>query len=59
MRRQAATGVDYIKLYVGLKPDLVEAAIDSLVQNQIPVDPTLGIYKAIFKQGFPDPQNEQ
>lgn len=136
VRRQAATGVDYIKLYVGLKPDLVKAAIDeahsqgikvighlyltswtdaanlgidflthgvpispfllsedkqqifnlagggpfdhslwldlvdfnsteirnmidSLVQNQIPVDPTLGIYEAIFKRGFPDPQNEQ
>lgn len=136
VRRQAAAGVDYIKLYVGLKPDLVKAAIDeahsqgikvighlyltswtnaanlgidflthgipvspfllseekqrifnltgrgpfdhslwldlvdlnnteirnmidSLVQNQIPVDPTLSIYEAIFKLGFPDPQNEQ
>jgi imidazolonepropionase-like amidohydrolase len=33
--------------------------IDSLVQNEIPVDPTLNIYEAIFKHGFPDPQNEQ
>jgi imidazolonepropionase-like amidohydrolase len=136
IRRQAEAGVDYIKLYVGLKPDLIKAAVDeahrqgikvighlyltswtdaanlgidflthgvpvspfllpeneqrifnrtgggqfdhslwldlvdldsieiknmieSLVQNQIPVDPTLSIYEAIFKQGLPDPQNEQ
>ena len=136
VRRQAAAGVDYIKLYVGLKPDLVKAAIeeahsqgikvighlyltswtdaanlgidflthgvpvspfllpedeqrifnltgggpfdhslwldlvdlngteirnmiDSLVQNHIPVDPTLSIYEAIFKHGIQDPQNEQ
>ena len=136
VRRQAAIGVDYIKLYVGLKPDLVKAAIDeahsqrikvighlyhtswtdaahlgidflthgvpvspfllskdkqqifnltgggpfdhslwldlvdlnsteiknmmdSLVENQIPVDPTLSIYEAIFKQDSIDPQNQQ
>jgi imidazolonepropionase-like amidohydrolase len=136
IRRQAAAGVDYVKLYVGLKPDLVKVAIDeahglgvkvighlyltswtdaakmgidylthgvpvspflvsgekqrifnltgggqfdhslwldlvdlnsteirnmidSLVQNQIPVDPTLSIYEAIFKHGIPDPQNEK
>jgi imidazolonepropionase-like amidohydrolase len=137
VRNQAAAGVDYIKLYVGLKPDLVKAAVDeahrqgikvighlyltswtdaanlgidflthgvpvspfllsedeqrifnrtgggpfdhslwldlvdlnsieirnmieSLVQNQIPVDPTLNVYEAIFvKQSFADPQNEQ
>ncbi len=136
VRRQAATGVDYIKLYVGLKPDLVKAAIDeahsqeikvighlyhtswtdaanlgidflthgvpvspfllskdkqqifnltgggtfdhslwldlvdlnsteirnmmdSLVEHQIPVDPTLSIYEAIFKQDSTDPQNKQ
>lgn len=136
VRQQAAIGVDYIKLYVGLKPDLVKAAIDeahsqgikvighlshtswtdaanlgidflthgtpvspfllskdkqqifklngggpfdhslwldlvdlnsteirnmidSLVENQIPVDPTLSIYEAIFKQDSTDPQNEQ
>lgn len=136
VRRQAAIGVDYIKLYVGLKPDLVKAAIDeahnqgikvighlyytswtdaanlgidflthgipvspfllsedkqqifnltgggpfdhslwldlvdlnsteirnmidNLVENQIPVDPTLSIYEAIFKQDSTDPQNEQ
>jgi imidazolonepropionase-like amidohydrolase len=136
VRRQAEIGVDYIKLYVGLAPDLLKAAIDeahnrgikvighlyliswtkaaniwidflthgvpvspfllsedkqqifnltgggsfdhslwldlvdlngteiknmidSLVQNQIPVDPTLSIYEAILKQGFYDPQNEQ
>jgi imidazolonepropionase-like amidohydrolase len=28
VRRQAAAGVDYIKLYVGLTPDLVRATID-------------------------------
>jgi imidazolonepropionase-like amidohydrolase len=34
--------------------------IESLVRNQIPVDPTLNVYEAIFvKQGFGDPQNEQ
>src|SRR5918996_1099212 len=117
VRNQAATGVDYIKLYVGMKPELVKAAIveahshrikvighlyltswtdaanlgidflthgvpvspfllpedkqrdfnsteikdmiESLVQNQIPVDPTLSIYEAIFKGGILDPQNEQ
>ena len=137
VRNQAAAGVDYIKLYVGLKPNLVKAAVDeahrqgikvighlyltswtdaanlgidflthgvpvspfllpenkqrifnhtgggpfdhslwldlvdldsieirnmieSLVQNQIPVDPTLNVYEAIFvRQGFADPQNEQ
>ena len=137
VRIQAAAGVDYIKLYVGLKPSLVKAAIDeahrqgikvighlyltswtdaanlgidflthgvpvspfllpedeqrifnrtgggpfdhslwldlvdldsieirnmieSLVQNQIPVDPTLNVYEAIFvRQSFADPQNEQ
>jgi imidazolonepropionase-like amidohydrolase len=137
VRNQATAGVDYIKLYVGLKPDLVKAAVDeahrqgikvighlyltswtdaanlgidflthgvpvspfllpedkqrifnrtgggpfdhslwldlvdldsieirnmieSLVQNQIPVDPTLNVYEAIFvRQSFADPQNEQ
>src|SRR5918994_2189180 len=137
VRNQAAAGVDYIKLYVGMKPELVKAAIDeahshgikvighlyltswtdaanlgidflthgvpvspfllpedkqrifnrtggggpfdhslwldlidlnsteirnmieSLVRNQIPVDPTLSIYEAIFKRGLPDPQNEE
>jgi imidazolonepropionase-like amidohydrolase len=137
VRNQAAAGVDYIKLYVGLKPNLVKAAVDeahrqgikvighlyltswtdaanlgidflthgvpvspfllpenkqrifnhtgggpfdhslwldlvdldsieirnmieSLVQNQIPVDPTLNVYEAIFvRQSFADPQNEQ
>src|SRR5919106_2361142 len=28
VRNQAAAGVDYIKLYVGLKPELVKAAVD-------------------------------
>jgi imidazolonepropionase-like amidohydrolase len=136
IRNQAIAGVDYIKLYVGMKPELVKAAVDeahrqgikvighlyltswtdaanlgidflthgvpvspfllpedeqrifnrtgggpfdhslwldlidldsieirnmieSLVENQIPVDPTLSIYEAIFKRGFPNPQNEQ
>jgi imidazolonepropionase-like amidohydrolase len=136
VRRQAAAGVDYVKLYVGLTPDLLKAAvdeahsqgikvighlyltswteaadlgidflthgvpvspfllsegkqrifnltgggpfdhllwldlvdlnsteiknmIDSSVQNQIPVDPTLNIYEAILEQSFYDSQNEQ
>jgi len=33
--------------------------IDSLVQNHIPIDPTLGIYEAIFKQDSTDPQDER
>jgi imidazolonepropionase-like amidohydrolase len=33
--------------------------IESLIQNQIPVDPTLNVYEAIFMgQGYADPQNE-
>jgi hypothetical protein len=136
VRRQATSGVDFIKLYVGLNPELLKVAIDeahsqgikvighlyltswtdaanlgmdflthgvpvspfllsedkqrifnltgggpfdhslwldlvdlnsteisnmidSLVQNQIPVDPTLNVYEAILKQGSYDPQNEQ
>lgn len=137
VRNQAAAGVDYVKLYVGLNPDLVKAAVEeahrqgikvighlyltswtdaanlgidflthgvpvspfllpedeqrifnltgrgpfdhslwldlvdlnsieirnmiqSLVQNQIPVDPTLNVYEAIFvRQSSGDPQNEQ
>jgi imidazolonepropionase-like amidohydrolase len=136
VQRQAAAGVDYVKLYVGLTPDLLKAAIDeahsqgikvighlyltswtdaanlgidflthgvpvspyllskdkqrifnltgggpfdhslwldlmdpnsteirdmthTLVENQIPVDPTLNIYEAILKQGSYDPQNEE
>jgi hypothetical protein len=30
-----------------------------LVQNQIPVEPTLNVYEAIVRQSFSDPQNEQ
>lgn len=133
---QAAAGVDYVKLYVGITPDLLKAAIDeahsqglkvighlyltswteaadlgidylthgvpvspfllsedkqrifnltgggpfdhllwldlvdlnsteirnmieSLVLNQIPVDPTLNIYEAILKQSIYDSRNEQ
>ena len=37
VRRQAAAGVDYIKLYVGLKPDLVKAAIDEAHSQGIKV----------------------
>lgn len=136
VRRQATSGVDFIKLYVGLNPELLKVAIDeahsqgikvighlyltswtdaanlgidflthgvpispfllsedkqrifnltgggpfdhslwldlvdlnsteisnmidSLVQNQITVDPTLNVYEAILKQGSYDPQNEQ
>lgn len=37
VRLQAATGVDYVKLYVGLTPNLVRAAIDEGHQNGIKV----------------------
>jgi imidazolonepropionase-like amidohydrolase len=37
VRLQAATGVDYIKLYVGLTPNLVRAAIDEAHHNGIKV----------------------
>ena len=37
VRRQAAAGVDYIKLYVGLKPDLVKAAIEEAHSQGIKV----------------------
>jgi imidazolonepropionase-like amidohydrolase len=33
--------------------------IESLVENQIPVDPTLNVYEAVFMEGFYDPQNTQ
>jgi imidazolonepropionase-like amidohydrolase len=44
---------------VDLNSAEISNMIDSLVQNQIPVDPTLNIYEAILKQGPYDPQNEQ
>jgi imidazolonepropionase-like amidohydrolase len=37
VRNQAAAGVDYIKLYVGLTPELVKAAIDEAHFNGIKV----------------------
>ena len=37
VRLQAATGVDYIKLYVGLIPNLVRAAIDEAHHNGVKV----------------------
>ena len=37
VRTQAAAGIDYIKLYVGLTPDLVKAAIDEAHINGIKV----------------------
>jgi imidazolonepropionase-like amidohydrolase len=37
VRNQAANGVDYIKLYVGLTPELVKAAIDEAHFNGIKV----------------------
>jgi imidazolonepropionase-like amidohydrolase len=37
VRLQAAVGVDYIKLYVGLTPNLVRAAIDEAHYNGIKV----------------------
>jgi imidazolonepropionase-like amidohydrolase len=44
---------------VDLNSTEISNMIDSLVQNQIPVDPTLNVYEAILKQGSYDPQNEQ
>ena len=37
VRTQAAAGVDYVKLYVGLTPELVKAAIDEAHSNGIKV----------------------
>lgn len=37
VKRQANTGVDFIKLYVGLTPDLVSAAVDEAHLNGIKV----------------------
>ena len=37
VRNQATAGVDYIKLYVGLKPDLVKAAVDEAHRQGIKV----------------------
>jgi len=37
VRNQAAAGVDYVKLYVGLPPDLVKAAIDEAHVQEIKV----------------------
>jgi imidazolonepropionase-like amidohydrolase len=37
VRTQAAAGVDYVKLYVGLTPELVRAAIDEAHSNGIKV----------------------
>jgi imidazolonepropionase-like amidohydrolase len=45
---------------VDLNSAEIKNMIESLVQNHIPVDPTLSVYEAIFvRQGFADPQNEQ
>jgi imidazolonepropionase-like amidohydrolase len=45
---------------VDLSSAEIKNMIESLVQNQIPLDPTLSVYDAIFvRQGFTDPQNEQ
>jgi imidazolonepropionase-like amidohydrolase len=42
VRRQAAQGVDFIKLYVGLPPDLVRAAIDEAHRRHLRVIGHLG-----------------
>jgi imidazolonepropionase-like amidohydrolase len=45
---------------VNLNSIEIKNMIDSLVQNQIPVDPTLNVYEEILvKHTFADPQNEQ
>jgi imidazolonepropionase-like amidohydrolase len=45
---------------VDLNSTEIEEMINALVQNDIPVDPTLSIYEAILKgdDGFSDPQNQ-
>jgi imidazolonepropionase-like amidohydrolase len=42
---------------VDLDSTEIRDMIDSLVENQIPVDPTLNVYEAVFMEGFYDPQN--
>ena len=44
---------------VDLNSTEIRNMMDSLVENQILVDPTLSIYEEIFKQDSTDPQNEQ
>ena len=44
---------------VDLDSTEIRNMIESLVENQIPVDPTLSVYEAIFMEGFYDPQNTQ
>src|SRR5918996_3776820 len=45
---------------VNLNNTEIKNMIDSLVRNQIPVDPTLNVYEAILvRHSFADPQNEQ
>jgi imidazolonepropionase-like amidohydrolase len=45
---------------VNLNSIEIKNMIDSLVQNQIPVDPTLNVYEEILvRPTFADPQNEQ
>jgi imidazolonepropionase-like amidohydrolase len=45
---------------VDLNSTEIEEMINALVENDIPVDPTLSIYEAILKgdDGFSDPQNQ-
>ena len=67
MSRESLILLVEVHLIIRLWLDLVDLnsteirnMIDSLVQNQIPVDPTLSIYEAIFiRHGIADPQNEQ
>ena len=40
---QAAAGVDYVKLYVGLTPELVQAAIKEAHSNRIKVIGHVGL----------------
>jgi imidazolonepropionase-like amidohydrolase len=44
---------------VDLDSTEIRNMIDSLVKNQIPVDPTLNVYEAVFMESFHDPHNTQ
>src|ERR687891_3007738 len=49
VRNQAAAGVDYIKLYVGLKPELVKAAVDEAPRQGLKVFSY--IYLTVWTEG--------
>lgn len=48
VQQQAKTGIDYIKLYTGLKPDLVRAAIDETHKQGLEIIGHLGVTSWTF-----------